>query len=454
LARWIIEFLSCHGLDFHPDLEKLFNVCLDYLYQSKAPSPLQETVFGVLSHLIHHLRNRDEKIKYAVPHKRLNKLKLEMISLYDTEKKRSTLYSGYLQSLTDFLAAVKLHRLQNSPRKKDKKIKNDDALYVAIALAESLDDGKEGKSEKISKEKENEIEGEDKKTSDKSKEEKPEESKKLPKKDEPEGEKKEGDKKIEKPASIEEILLHQHLLIDPSTTDPELSKDIFVSLQNQNRASEQNFETYSEGYVGNFDPSWSFDGSDFVDEEEELRRVIVMSMQGDFKEKEISKSSEKIQEPAEKVSEKPKEIVWEDPKEKSQEKPKQIVTEAPKEKSEEKPIEIVKEIPKEKSQEVLKETTKEVPKQIPKEIQKEVPKEITKEKLEEKLPQESKETKPSEKIEVSGEKKQEKASIEVSEVDPKEKKEISEKTEEKVGEKVAQKVAEKSGEPISEKVVE
>lgn len=47
-----------------------------------------------------------------LPHKRLLKLKHEMNSLYETEKKRRGLFSSYLQTLIELNIAQKLYEIE------------------------------------------------------------------------------------------------------------------------------------------------------------------------------------------------------------------------------------------------------------------------------------------------------------------------------------------------------
>jgi hypothetical protein len=147
LARWIVEFLLDSSLENELNLlPKLFDAIVDFAYRLAIPCELKESMLHVLARLIYKLRRRGPEglnILCGLSLKRLSKLRQEMLSLYETEKKRGGLYSSYFQALIELMVSVKLfeYEVQTAARKekkKERRAQKGDALSLAIQLAKTF----------------------------------------------------------------------------------------------------------------------------------------------------------------------------------------------------------------------------------------------------------------------------------------------------------------------------
>jgi len=127
LGKWIAEFLFKNTLnDINcSDILNLFESSLKYIFCSKVPTQQKQSMFLLLSNLVNELRKQGD-IGYnyleSLPWKKIDKLKQELIALVETEKNRDVIHSTYVQSLMEFLVAVKLHQSQlNALKSKGKK---------------------------------------------------------------------------------------------------------------------------------------------------------------------------------------------------------------------------------------------------------------------------------------------------------------------------------------------
>ncbi len=150
LARWLIEFLLLHTVPLQSDLTALFNGCIDFMYRSKSPSVFKEALFLLVAEMIHRLRETGESgraVLKQLPLARLYKLKQELTAQHETERKRGTLFSSYLQCLLELVVAYRLYEIESAPPAESTgtlasstKLKKDDELMlVAIALASSIE---------------------------------------------------------------------------------------------------------------------------------------------------------------------------------------------------------------------------------------------------------------------------------------------------------------------------
>jgi hypothetical protein len=150
LARWLIEFLLLHTVPLQSDLTLLFNGCIDFIYRSKSPSVFKEALFLLVAEMIHRLRETGESgraVLKQLPLARLYKLKQELIAQHETERKRGTLFSSYLQCLLELVVAYRLYEIESAPPSESKGTqassvtlkKDDELMLVAIALASSIE---------------------------------------------------------------------------------------------------------------------------------------------------------------------------------------------------------------------------------------------------------------------------------------------------------------------------
>jgi hypothetical protein len=151
LARWIIEFLMDNMTSLKLDFVSTYNALVDFAYRCRMPSLFKQMAIYLLAEMTTRLRYMGESgytILSTLPHQRLLKLKQEMISQYDIEKKRSGLFSSYLQVLVELNIAQKLYEVEISSSKVSVQktvevptnVKKDDELMVAIALVGSMQD--------------------------------------------------------------------------------------------------------------------------------------------------------------------------------------------------------------------------------------------------------------------------------------------------------------------------
>eukprot|EP00029_Vermamoeba_vermiformis_P008050 TRINITY_DN365_c0_g1_i7.p1 TRINITY_DN365_c0_g1~~TRINITY_DN365_c0_g1_i7.p1 ORF type:complete len:4455 (+),score=2004.27 TRINITY_DN365_c0_g1_i7:138-13502(+) len=118
LARWLIEFLLLHTIPLQSDLTALFNGCVDFMYRSKSPSVFKEALFLLVAEMIHRLRETGESgraVLKQLPLARLYKLKQELTAQHETERKRGTLFSSYLQCLLELVVAYRLYEIESAP---------------------------------------------------------------------------------------------------------------------------------------------------------------------------------------------------------------------------------------------------------------------------------------------------------------------------------------------------
>ena len=152
---WIIQYLlnyNANNATLKSILPELFNSILYYIYSSKSPSILKESAIYLLLQIVHSTKGSQVELPYS----QLEKLKEEMIQLFEIEKKReNNIHSSYLQSIIELFIAVKEcggNSLFNGlfeqdsivPMDIDKKStesniqKTDETLNIAIALANSI----------------------------------------------------------------------------------------------------------------------------------------------------------------------------------------------------------------------------------------------------------------------------------------------------------------------------
>eukprot|EP01122_Echinamoeba_exundans_P001572 TRINITY_DN115_c0_g1_i2.p1 TRINITY_DN115_c0_g1~~TRINITY_DN115_c0_g1_i2.p1 ORF type:complete len:3572 (-),score=989.42 TRINITY_DN115_c0_g1_i2:58-10773(-) len=146
LARWLVEYsLETNDLIAPDHGTKIFDAIVDFLYRSQSPSALKQSLMHLLARMLLRLRRRGADIISADGFKRLSKLKAEMIHLHDTEKRRADKpFSSYLQTLVELNVAVRMYELDmKSAKDAVPTVKQDDAMFVAIALAKTLQAEKE-----------------------------------------------------------------------------------------------------------------------------------------------------------------------------------------------------------------------------------------------------------------------------------------------------------------------
>jgi len=171
LARWIAEFLTLstttRGINVPLDFAPLINTIIDFLYATQVPTILKESIMALLSRIIHELRYRSrgqahklcqfvDPIGAALDLSRLNILKKEMISLYDSErrsasnsdnaavKKRGAPFTSYLQGLVELMVAARLYENEKLTRQKMLQTAgaapgaSEETVKAALALAHTL----------------------------------------------------------------------------------------------------------------------------------------------------------------------------------------------------------------------------------------------------------------------------------------------------------------------------
>jgi hypothetical protein len=147
---WIIQYLLNYSNPFHLKgcLQDLFSSLLYYVYSCKSPSILKESAIYLLVQIVHASKGTQE-----LPFNHLEKLREEMVQLYEIEKKReNNIHSSYLQSIVELLITVKecgganlfagLFDQDSVAMDIDKKTetiqKGEETLNIAIALASSI----------------------------------------------------------------------------------------------------------------------------------------------------------------------------------------------------------------------------------------------------------------------------------------------------------------------------
>lgn len=148
LARWLVEYLLETQEPLLADhAQRIFDSVVDFLYRAQTPSALKQSLMHLLARMMHRLRRRgfSEALSTASL-KRLSKIKAEMTALHDVEKRRAEKpFSSYLQTLVELCVAVRMTELESkSAKDAAPTVKQDDAMFVAIALAKTLQAEKNG----------------------------------------------------------------------------------------------------------------------------------------------------------------------------------------------------------------------------------------------------------------------------------------------------------------------
>lgn len=183
IAFWLAEFLLRPAFKFIPNFplvcKSLFNVMVDYIYTTSAPSLLKESIFYLIGEIIQ--ASKGFPPDQRLPLVRLMKLRDELVGLYEVEKNRDTLLSSYIQSLTELMVVVKVAEHSygenvlfagEDPMEVEKPLdKDEETLRIAMALATSFKEveqkfTEEEKKETVEEEpvdttKEDPMEGED-----------------------------------------------------------------------------------------------------------------------------------------------------------------------------------------------------------------------------------------------------------------------------------------------------